>query len=74
MAESPKTTEDRISEAYQIAKNQEKPNLKGLARQFGVPYDRFRRRFHGQPPKSAKKPTNKNLNNAQEEALIRWIR
>lgn len=70
MPESPKTKEDRILHACEVAKRVKKPNISVLARQYGVSQSLLRARLKGRPALSARKATHKTLHDTQEEAII----
>ncbi|KKA21657.1 hypothetical protein T310_4314 [Rasamsonia emersonii CBS 393.64] len=74
MPKSPDKIESRIQEALKKASCQKKPNISALAREFDVPRKRLHERFKGRPPRTAKIPRNKVLDDQQEKAIIRWIR
>ena len=71
----PKTdvVESRISEALGKANlAKERPNLKQIAREFDVPYQRFKARYHGRYSRHAPKPHQTLLDPIQEQSLLRW--
>jgi hypothetical protein len=47
MPESPKTKEDRILHACEVAKRIKKPNISALVRQYGVSQSLLRARLEG---------------------------
>lgn len=64
--------EKRISEACRLAKDQEKPNIASLSRQFNVPYQQLRARLGGRSSLLSRSTTiKKTLDDYQEKALIR---
>jgi hypothetical protein len=72
----PKTdiVESRISEALGKANSvKERPNLKQIAREFDVPYQRFKARYHGRKNRHAPKPHQTLLDPIQEQSLLRWF-
>ncbi|KAJ5111572.1 hypothetical protein N7532_002107 [Penicillium argentinense] len=73
MPDSPKTKEDRILHACQAAKRVKKPNISALAREHGVSRSLLSARLHGRGTLTSRKPTNKALEETQEQAIIRWI-
>jgi hypothetical protein len=48
--------------------------LTTLAKEFRVSYKRLQRRARGLKSKSTRQPANRKLDNAQEEALITWLK
>ena len=74
MLTTAESAESRLAKAYESAKCEEKPNISKIAREYGVSqrilYDRVKK---GATARSARKPVNKVLDCAQEEALTRWI-
>ena len=65
--------EKRILEAVEYAHGLEKkPILTKIAREFDIPYDRFKRRFHGRGPRHVPRPANLLLSPIQEKTLIQW--
>lgn len=74
MSDDADDIELRILDACNKAASQKKPNIAALAREFAVPVGRLRRRYQGRPSNLDKTPVNKMLDDAQEGAIIRWIR
>lgn len=67
------STEERILKAVEKAKSMEKrPNLGQIARDFDVPYQRLRARFHGRASKHSPKTYQQRLDPIQEQAIVRW--
>ena len=73
MPKSPDKVESRIQEALKKASCQTKPNISALSREFDVPRKQLHKRFKGRPPRTAKIPRNKVLDDQQEKAIICWI-
>ncbi|KAJ5086191.1 hypothetical protein N7532_010962 [Penicillium argentinense] len=66
--------ESRMIEACEAARREEKPNITKIAREFGVNRRNLQNRVRkGMQARTARKPVNKVLDRAQEEALTRWI-
>jgi len=53
--------------------SKKKPNISVLSREFDVPRKQLHERFKGWPPRTAKIPRNKVLDDQQEKAIICWI-
>jgi hypothetical protein len=73
-SEQYKKEEEAISkaiEAYELDKNQK---IAPLARQFGAPYDRLRKRIAGVNSRITRAPAGKRLTDDQESALMAWIK
>ncbi|KAJ5674314.1 uncharacterized protein N7477_004248 [Penicillium maclennaniae] len=69
-----KAPENRVIEACEAARAQEKPNLSKIAREFGVSYEVLRGRVRqGKQARTAQKPVNKVLQEDQEGALTQWL-
>jgi hypothetical protein len=66
--------EIRIQQALAVAEKQENPNYAQLAREFNVPIDRLRGRAKGLQSRSSRPPTNMRLNEAQELAIVEYIK
>ena len=68
------TTESRLIKTCEAAKREENPSISKIAREYGVCQralcDRAKK---SAIRKSSKKLTKRALNDAQEEALTRWI-
>ena len=65
--------EDRVQEALRAYHDRDKPKMTKLAEEFGIPYQRLKRRVRGRNSRSARPGTNNCLDKAQEQALISWI-
>lgn len=65
--------EGRISKACSAYSDRENAKISELAREFDVPYYRLRNRITGRQSRTARPVRNKNLTDAQEAALHRWI-
>ncbi|KAJ5099990.1 hypothetical protein N7532_006991 [Penicillium argentinense] len=70
---------DRVKIEQQIAKAVEytaslksKPNLSKIAREYGVPYQRFRARLQGRQALHAPKPYQETLDPWQIQGLVHW--
>lgn len=74
MPDSYETIESRILEACASIEGQKKPNIARLAREFDVPMQRLRNRLNGRQSRSTRCQPNKGLSEAQERAVIQWIR
>ena len=73
-AETDESTESRLIKACEAAKREEKPNISKIAREYGVSRRTLCNRVKKTKlQKSSKKSTKRALNDAQEEALTRWI-
>jgi hypothetical protein len=73
-SEQYKKEEEAISkaiEAYELDKNQK---IVPLARQFGAPYDRLRKRIAGVNSRITRAPAGKRLTDDQESTLMAWIK
>ncbi|WVQ77749.1 hypothetical protein IAR50_007439 [Cryptococcus sp. DSM 104548] len=66
--------EAKVTEALEVASQQENPNIAALAREYDVPIKRLRNRYKSIPSKHDKKPVNKALSDEQEKVLLEWIR
>ena len=65
----------RIAEALKWKSQQvEPPKIAELLRKFNVPYERLKRRNRGLQSKSTRLYTNTKLTNAQEEAILLYLR
>ena len=65
--------EIRISEALAAAKRVKNANLKALAREYDVPYQRLLRRHNGVSSKRGNYNATRALTKAQEDALLQTI-
>lgn len=65
--------EARILEAVAYARQQKKPVLAEIARDFNVEYQKFRRRWLGKDSKFSRPGANKRLDNAQEAAVKKYL-
>src|SRR3954447_21401901 len=72
-SEKYKEEENRISEALEILRKNPKQKIKPLARQFGVDYQRLRRRVLGGTSQLNRRPAHKRLTEDQERAIILWM-
>ena len=66
-------SEDRLQEALAAYHDRDDPKIAAIAREFGVDYQRLKRRVHGGGCRSARQGPNKCLDMPQEQALISWI-
>ena len=66
--------ENDIALALLEARSIAKPNLRQIAIKYGVPYSRFRRRYHGGDSKSSRPRTNLQLKPHEEQLLIGFIK
>ncbi|KAJ5272948.1 transcriptional regulator family: Centromere protein B DNA-binding region [Penicillium angulare] len=75
MPDSTETEVSRVNEAVQFARSKKTPNLREVARKFGVNYNLLWRRVKRNiRPKTEIKPSNYTLNARQEKALGYWIK
>ncbi|EED11888.1 conserved hypothetical protein [Talaromyces stipitatus ATCC 10500] len=72
-SEKYKEEENRISEALEILRKNPKQKIKPLARQFGVDYQRLRRRVLDGTSQLNRRPAHKRLTEDQERAIILWM-
>ncbi|EED20634.1 conserved hypothetical protein [Talaromyces stipitatus ATCC 10500] len=72
-SEKYKEEENRISEALEMLRKNPKQKIKPLARQFGVDYQRLRRRVLGGTSQLNRRPAHKRLTEDQERAIILWM-
>jgi hypothetical protein len=74
MPKTAESDESRMIEACEAARREKKPNITKIAREFGVNRRNLQNRVKkGMQARTARKPVNKVLDRAQEEALMRWI-
>lgn len=73
MATQNKQIESRIEDALDARKHAPERSIASLARDFDVPYQRLQRRAKGQKSLFSRKPTNRRLDESQEQALCNWI-
>ena len=73
MAESYQNIEESIQEAIEFHDTCENPNIAQIARNYAVPYQRLRARITGRPSRSERRPVNKYLSEAAENALCQFI-
>ena len=62
--------EKRINKYIRLSRKEKKVNLTAVARSIDVPVRRLRARVQGRSSMFGRAPTNRALNNAEEEALI----
>ena len=65
--------EERVELAAECYTTETGRTHRQLAKEYNVGRDAIRRRMHGISGKIAKKPTNRALNNIQEDTLLYWI-
>jgi hypothetical protein len=73
MANSYSEEEDRIISALEAYRSGKNRNLSALAREYGVPYQRLRRRSLGTPSKIGNQNRPRLLTEAQEGAILSTI-
>lgn len=73
MSQSSKAINSRISDACKIARQQKKPNMAALARQFDVPRHRLVARFAGRGTIDERSAPHKTLTDPQETEIIQWM-
>src|ERR1700710_204433 len=74
MPKTAESDESRMIEACDAARREKTPNITKIAREFGVNRRNLQNRVKkGMQARTARKPVNKVLDKAQEEALTRWI-
>ncbi|KAI5449752.1 hypothetical protein NCC49_004116 [Naganishia albida] len=74
MAPQNPAVEAKILEAVAFARRQEGPDLKSIAREFEVPYQKFWPRYNGSVNSQFTRPgANKRLTDAQKGALKKYL-
>ena len=73
MSDSYKDVEERITVALRAIQNNEAPNISAAARQFNVPPQRLRNRFHGRPAKTDLPGFNRRFSDEEERALCHYL-
>jgi hypothetical protein len=74
MPKTAESDESRMTAACEAARREKNPNITKIAREFGVNRRNLQNRVKkGMQARTARKPVNKILDRAQEEALTRWI-
>lgn len=74
MPRGPSSTDGRVSKTSAHARSLNEPNIAALEREFDAPNDQFRHRLNSHPARPARIAAPKTLDDAQENALIQWIR
>jgi hypothetical protein len=73
MAEVDLSIESRIQSALLNLEDQNKPNIKGYARAYNLPYQRLLARYNGRKSRYERKLVGRKLDEAQEFALCRYL-
>lgn len=73
MPESAREIENRLENAVNTYRRDEKQKISKIAWEFNVPYQRLYSRLHGHSCRLNLRPVNRTLDNSQEQALKDWI-